>query len=575
MDHLDQKRCLRPARVRRRVIVLGASVCLGAAVAPACLGQTPPNAGSLLEQNKNFGRSNVEAPRSEVLEAPVRPVIKLPAGATVAVSRFQIVGATSFPADALMPLVTPWAGRTLDINGLNEAAGAVTRYYQNHGHFLAYAYLPAQKVDGGVVEIQVLEGRVAGVEVASAPDVRLRDEVVQDHVGQVAQAPTVLQADLERRLLLLNDIPGVVARAAFTPADTPGRADMVVSVAEEEPLVVRVDADNEGSTTTGRYRVGVNFDFRDLFGVGDSTQARLIMSDTVHMVDSSLTTSVPVGGQGLSLGGGLSRLTYQLGGSFVALGGVGTALVETVNLGYPLVRSLERNLNLLLSYDHKGLDDQIVLTGADTPKIANVFGAKLAYDAHDGWLGGGSLGAAVTLSQGFLSIGGAALAQDRAGAQTEGSYSKLAYDLWRQQSIRGPVFLFVHVQGQHASKNLDSSEKFDLGGPNAVRGYAVGEATLDDAAYLGLELRCSTSYVGGSVTWFVFHDHGWGRFNAQALTGGADNRVVLYANGVGAQWLRGNSFGVNASVALRGTRLPTAAGGDPQPRAYLQVFQMY
>jgi len=426
-----------------------------------------------------------------------------------------------------------------------------------------------------VVEIQVLEGRVANVEVATASDVRLKDEVVQAHVGQVAKSAAVLQPELERRLLLLNDIPGVVARAAFTPADTPGKADMVVSVAEEEPLAVRLDADNEGAESTGAYRLGANFQFKDLFGLGDNTQARLIMSNTLDMVNGSLMTKVPFNGQGLTLGGGVSRLSYQLGGSFVSLGGVGTALVGTVNLGYPLIRSLDKNLNFQASVDHKDLDDQIVLTGVDTPKNSNVLSGALSYDQRDTWMGGGSLAAALTLYHGSLSLGGAALAQDLAGLRTNGHFTKATVDLWRQQSVAGPFSLFVHVQGQYASKNLDSSEKFDLGGPSTVRGYAVGEATLDEAQYADIELRCYSTYVGGSIMWFVFHDHGWGRFNAQPLAGATNNNVVLYANGVGIQWTRGSSFGVNASFALRGSQLPTAAGGDPQPRVYMQVFQMY
>lgn len=575
MDVLNPSHCRPIANGQLRQALWCAFLCVVGAMHTVALGQVLPNAGTLLEENKHFGRTNAPDTRPEVLEAPVRPTIKLPDGATVSVAGFQISGARSFASAELMPLVAPWIGQTLDINGLNEAAGAITRFYQGHGHFLSYAYLPAQKVEGGVIEIQVLEGRVDHVEVATASDVRLSDEVVQAHVGKVTESPTVLQPALERQLLLLNDIPGVVARAAFTPSDVPGKADMVVSVAEEEPLGIRLDADNEGASSTGQYRLGVDFQFRDLFGVGDNTQARLIMSDTIDMVNGSVSTRVPVTGRGLTLGGGISRLSYQLGGSFVSLGGVGTALVETVNLGVAAIRSLDRNLSFQFSVDHKGLDDQIVLTGADTPKRSNVLSGSVSYDQRDKWLGAGSLSAAMTLYHGRLTIGGTALAQDQAGLQTDGSFSKAGYDLWRLQSISGPISVFVHVQGQYARKNLDSSEKFDLGGPTAVRAYAVGEATLDDAQYASLELRATKSYVGGTVVWSAFHDHGWGQFNVTPLAGGASNRVVLYANGVGVQWTRGNSFGVNASLAVRGPPLSILTGTDPRVRVYMQVFQMY
>ena len=182
----------------------------------AASAQTPPDAGRLLEETRQPLRPALppaNAPR--VLEAPVRPTVNLAEGATVAVSEFRITGAVSFPAAQLAALVKPWQGKRLDLNGLNEAAGALTRFYQSNGHLLTYAYVPAQRVADGVIELAVLEGRLDSVQTVTAQDVRLRDEVIQAHTDRLATAATpatadsprpVLQAEVERQLLLLNDI---------------------------------------------------------------------------------------------------------------------------------------------------------------------------------------------------------------------------------------------------------------------------------------------------------------------------------------------------------------------------------
>jgi hemolysin activation/secretion protein len=47
--------------------------------------------------------------------------------------------------------------------------------------------------------------------------------------------------------------------------------------------------------------------------------------------------------------------------------------------------------------------------------------------------------------------------------------------------------LLVRLSGQRASQNLDSSEKFSLGGPNSVRAYGPGEAATDDGNLVTLE----------------------------------------------------------------------------------------
>lgn len=564
------------SRNRHLRALISAFIGINFALAGTAWSQTPPDAGRLLEETKNFGRPVPlhTTPETPVVDAPVRPTIKMPEGLTVSVSGFHITGAVSFPENELLALVAPWVGKTLDLNELNEAAGAITRHYQSRGHILTYAYLPAQKIADGTIDIAVLEGRVENVQIVTAQDVRLQDEVVQAHVGDLAEAATVSQPEMERRLLLLNDIPGVVARAAFTPGSSTGMADMVVSVAEDDPLGTQIEFNNHGSISTGEYRFGVSFHFKDSFGVGDSTRARLIASQNGDMVNGSLSTKVPVGGQGWTLGGGVSRLTYQLGGSFAQLGGVGEATVFSLNTGYPIIRSFNRNLNFQASFDRKKLKDEIQLTATISPKDSNIFGIGLAYDQRDQWLGGGILTAGLNFYQGRLTLNnGVQQANDQAGLQTAGDFSKLNFDLFRQQALIGSWSLLGHLAGQQANKNLDSAEKFGLTGPTGVRAYAVGEASVDEGYYIGLEFRYSQPYVGGALVWSAFHDRGWGRINATPLNGVTGNDVSLYGSGIGLQWMGGDDIGVNTTLAWRGNRRPTAEGGDVNPRIYIQIYK--
>lgn len=108
--------------------------------------QSLPDAGRLLDETKNTGAPQPlhPLPDQPVLQTPERATLKMPEGLSVSVSGFRISGAVSFSDDQLQALLLPWVAKTLDVNGLNEAAGAITQYYQSHGHFLTYAYLPQQ-----------------------------------------------------------------------------------------------------------------------------------------------------------------------------------------------------------------------------------------------------------------------------------------------------------------------------------------------------------------------------------------------------------------------------------------------
>ncbi len=526
---------------------------------PAGAQSPPPSAGQLLQETRPIAPPTLPSqtpPR--LIDAPVRPTVSMPEGAAVTVSEFRITGATSYAAETLAALVRPWLGKRLDIRGLNEAAGALTRHYQANGHLLSYAYLPAQRVADGVIELAVLEGKLEGVQIVTAQDVRLRDEVVQAHTDPLLAPGPLLQPAVERQLLLLNDIPGVAARAAFTPGANTGGAEMVVSVAEDEPLQLRADFNNHGGKSTGEYRAGLTLQFRDLFGWGDSSTARGVVSDKGSLVTGSLNTSVPLGGQGWRAGASLSRLKYQLAGDFRRLGAVGTADTVGVDMSYALRRSADANVALRAGLDHKRLRDELQLIGVSTGKRNDTGELSGSFDWRDD-IGGLSAGS-MAFTAGQLRVAGAPRSE----------WSKLGAQAARQQQIRGPFSLYFRLAAQTTSGSLDSSEKLGLGGASAVRSYAPGEVSVDHGVLASMELRYALDFLGGNVVGSLFHDYGGGQIN-RAAPGTPGNDPELNGTGFGLSWSNGG-LGLNASIAWRGSRLPTTDASDPRPRLYLQVF---
>lgn len=561
VDTLPCQQSMKPARTCRpaSALVTAPALALWLTFGAPALAQAPPSAGQLLEETRRTAPPALPSqtpPR--LIDAPVRPTVTMPEGTMVTVSEFRITGATSYSSDVLAALVRPWVGKRLDIRGLNEAAGALTRHYQSGGHLLSYAYLPAQRVADGVIELAVLEGKLEGVQIVTAQDVRLRDQVVQAHTDPLLAPGPVLQSAVERQLLLLNDIPGVAARAAFTPGANTGGAEMVVSVAEDEPLQLRADFSNHGSESTGEYRAGLTLHFRDLFGWGDSSTARGVVSDKGSLVTGSLVTSVPLGGQGWRAGASLSRLKYQLAGDFRRLGAVGTADTLGFDVNYALRRSANSNVSLRAAFDHKRLRDDLQLIGVSTAKRNDTGELSGSFDWRDnaGGLSAGSL----TFTAGQLRVAG----------QRRGEWSKLGAQGARQQPISGPFSVYLRLAAQTTSGSLDSSEKLGLAGAGAVRAYAPGEVSVDHGVLASLELRYALDFMGGNVVGSLFHDYGGGQIN-RAAPGTPGNDPELNGTGFGLSWAKGG-LGLNASIAWRGSRLPTTDTSDPRPRLFLQMW---
>ncbi len=559
---VNQRRHPRLTATRLR-LALCALLALGAAPA---LAQAVPNAGQLLNETQRADKEAApRAPAPELIQenAP-RAAINLPAGVQIAVSHFRISGAKAFGTQSLADLVKPWEGQTLDVNGLNDAAGAITRHYQNQGFLLAYAYLPVQKIEQGVVEIAVLEGTVDSVQIVTAQDVRLSDEAIQSYVQGIAQAPQMRQAELESRLLMLNDIPGVVARASFAPGSRAGTADVIVTVAEEEPLVYSVDFNNQGSKSTGEYRLGAQFQLRNLFGQGDSTRLRLQSSTGMELVTGSLSTRMPLGGQGWSADASASRLSYELGAPYAALGARGEASTVHLGLGRQLLRSIDQNLSLSAGYDYKDLVDVLELGGSNNRKHSAQLALGLTASQRDALLGGGQWQASLGYVAGTLDWDSPNSIQ-----APSGQFRKFSLDLSRRQALDADWSATARVNGQWALDNLDSSEKYALSGPYGVRAFAPGQASVDRGGVLALELRRAWALSGGLFSASVFYDAAYGRYAVKPAAG-VSNSVHLHGGGLGLGWANGADLDLSLTAAWSDSPAPSA-DGDRQPSVYFQI----
>ncbi|MDB5867470.1 MAG: fhaC2, partial [Betaproteobacteria bacterium] len=125
------------------------------------LAQQIPGAGDALRDLGDKAReipAPKTAPRIEVAPELRRAVKPLP-GFKLDVKGFRFSGLSVVSPDSLQPLVQKYIGPERTFEDLQAAANAVTDHLRNRGYFVAQAYVPEQKLEGGIVELAVLEGR--------------------------------------------------------------------------------------------------------------------------------------------------------------------------------------------------------------------------------------------------------------------------------------------------------------------------------------------------------------------------------------------------------------------------------
>jgi hemolysin activation/secretion protein len=205
----------------------------------------------------------------------------------------------------------------------------------------------------------------------------------------------------------------------------------------------------------------------------------------------------------------------------------------------------------------------------------------LVGDSRDAAIGGGINNFSLGYTRGDLDIESAAdfaADQSNTGHRTAGSYGRVNGSVARLNTIGKNAALFTSYSFQWASKNLDASEKVALGGPSAVRAYALGEATSDSGHLFTAELRYGlpqSDTLPGNFVAAAFFDYGRGKLNREPLPlEAAANVRILRGAGVGLTWAKQDDFLLRATLAWRLSGAPISDPVDRKPRLFF-VLQKY
>ena len=441
------------------------------------------DAGSLLQQIEK--ERVTPLPKKAPLGVQQSPQA-MPAspGLSVNVSAFQFSGNTLLSNQQLNEAVSAYVNKTLNFNELQQAAAAVAELYRQSG-WVVRVYLPQQDIQNGIVTIQIVEAVFGKASQEGASVTRVNAARIQSTIDAVqANGQPINTEKLDRALLVLDDLPGVVASGSLRGGAREGETDVILKVTDEAFVTGDLGIDNTGSRSTGRARLSASFSLNSPLQFGDQASGNLIHTDGSDYV--RLAYSVPVAYDGWRVGASASNLNYKLvADEFVAMNGKGSSSTVGLDSSYPIIRSRKKNLYALFNYDHKSFDNQANQATTSNYDIDEV-SASISGNLFDDYFGGGVNSASAAVVQGHVALGSLDLAES---ASLNGNFSKLRYSLSRQQKVTEKVSLYGALSGQQANKTLDSSEKFYLGGSSGVRAYPASEGGGSSGNLVNFELR--------------------------------------------------------------------------------------
>ena len=188
----------------------------------------------------------------------------------IQVYSFELEGVTLLPVAEVEAQLAELIGQRVTLEDLRQAAARVTALYRRHGYFLARAYVPAQKINGGGVRIAVLEGRYDGVEASGSA--RLDDAQVDKTLRAQGVAPgePIEQKSLERSLILLEQWVGAPTSAVLQPGASIGTSTLRIDAPSGRLFSGSLGADSFGNRYTGEQRAVASMQLNSPLGIGDT-----------------------------------------------------------------------------------------------------------------------------------------------------------------------------------------------------------------------------------------------------------------------------------------------------------------
>jgi hemolysin activation/secretion protein len=406
-----------------------------------------------------------------------------PAGPRFDVLEFEVEGNTALPAAAIEAAVYPFLGESRTLDDVESARAALERAYREAGFVTVLVNIPEQRVDGGLVRLEVIEGRVARTRVTGA---RYYSQ------GRIlAGAPSLTEGSVPNALDIQDDLAEINRSAdrrvtpTFRPGRQPGTTEVDLAVEDALPLHGRLELNNRYSPDTEPLRLLGTLRYDNFFqrGHSGSVQYQTSPQDTSQVWVLSGAYTMPLAQRRF-----LTAYAIQ-SDSAIATGVAGASVIgqgSIYGLRYTMaLRGSERlNHSATLGVDRKNSDQDAagVFTPVSYTPFTAAYSGALADDTGITEFGAG-------LNVSFRGLGNEESEFENRRFNASANYLYLRFDLSRTQKLPAGLSLYGRLDGQVANGPLINNEQFVAGGIDSVRGYLEASALGDNGFRGSLELR--------------------------------------------------------------------------------------
>ena len=520
-------------------------------------GGVSPDAGQILNEIEQT------LPEIDMMEFEVEPESEEeaidPDEPKVYIQGFRIIGNESLDRFTLDQFLKDYRKKQLPISTIHSLNAELANYYRQQG-YVAQVVLPDQDITEGIVTMQVVEAELEDIEIALQEKNYINAETLKKFFK--TKSKTLSLEEIDDQIFLINELPGISAKATLRPGSVPKKTGVIIQTKYEKRFVSSVSYDNYGSRSTGAHRGLATIVMNNPLSRGDQLSLTALKSEGVNF--GMVNYEMPIGFDGLRVGFKFSSLDYEvILDEFNTTKPEGRSTAYAVNTRYPVYLSQNGKTYLKAEYEYKSFFNETTI-GTTSDYDTDAIDLAVESNFVDTFLFYGAITElSTTYTKGEVNLSGSPNElSDKIGANTQGDFNKIRFNLNRTQYLNSDYALRLKYAYQWADQNLDSSEKLYLGGPNGVRAYPVNEGAGAQGFLANLEL---TRNFENNLQGKMFYDMGSIKQYIDNSSVNTDpNSLTLKGFGVGIDWTGPNNSVISLNLARRVGKNPnpTVTGKD-------------
>jgi hemolysin activation/secretion protein len=416
-------------------------------------------------------------------------------------------------------------GHRVTVAQVYEFANALEQAYARAGYILVRATVPQQKLnDHGRLLIVIVDGFVEKVQVDNVPD-RVR-ALVSARMASLVGRRHIKLAEIERRLLIAGDVPGLRLKSTLARGKALGGALLVLE-GTHRLVTATASIDNRLPSSLGTWSYGTSVALNSAFGLGEqfyvsaqsSGDPALILDSTSPLRVLGAGAVLPLGTDGWILNPEYTNSRSQPAPVSGGLVNIGQFQRFALRTSYPLIRTRTSTLSLYGAFEYISQTVALPLFSTDLNRDRyGVLRIGTGYEAGLPWWGA-ALQTSATFSQGTggrdsadALASGVPLSRQGAGPV----FSKATFDAHVTQPLPNEFHMDFIARAQTSfGTPLLVSEQFSLDGPQAVSAYPSGTLNVDEGGTLRAEL--SRSFALGTAVPVTLSPYGFGSFGVGRL----------------------------------------------------------